>query len=93
MIRTEFELDELHTELLFKPVDMIKLPTVMDGGLVISLANLPGLYSETSHTFEIRGDGFAGYIIASLLRVAQEPRTRYSPYSLFHGYTSSDYKR
>ncbi|MET8046840.1 hypothetical protein ABZU75_04500 [Streptosporangium sp. NPDC005286] len=103
MLRTEFEPDELHVELLFKPVDAIKLPTFMDGGLVVDVADRPtasavlrdiGAHnSSESHVFTVRGDHFAGHVVANYLFLREERRTRYSPFSLFYGYLSSDFNR
>jgi hypothetical protein len=103
VLRTEFEPDELHVELLFQPVEAIKLPTFMDGGLVVDVADhftasavlqdLNVHLSAESHVFTIRGNNFEGHVVAGYLFLGKERRTRYSPFSLFHGYLSSDFNR
>jgi hypothetical protein len=102
-LRTEFEPDELHVELLFKSVSAIKLPTHMDGGLVVDVADramastvlrdLGTRIGPESRVFTIKGNHFAGHVVADYLFLREEHRTRYSPFSLFHGYLSSDFDR
>jgi hypothetical protein len=103
VLRTEFEPNEPHVELLFQPVDEIKLPTVMNGGLVVDVADqatrrlllrdLSVRIGSESRVFTIRGDHFTGHVIADHLFLRKEHRTRYSPFSLFHGYLGSDFNR
>lgn len=107
VLRTEFEPDKPekpHVELLFKPVEAIMLPAGMDGELVVDVADHDRVSAvlrnistrvqpSKDHVFEVRGGDFTGYVVASTLFFREEPRTRYSPFSLFHGYLSSDFNR
>jgi hypothetical protein len=85
VLRTDFEPDELHVELLFKPVYQINLPVVMDGGLVVDSADRsPGRTGAV--VFTVSSDRFSGHVVAEYLFLRQEQRSKYSPFSLFHGY-------
>ncbi|MEV4379752.1 hypothetical protein [Streptosporangium sp. NPDC049644] len=102
-MRTGFDPNELHVELLFQSVAAIKLPISMDGGLVVDMADCPmasaarkdaGIrINSGSPVFTVRSSGFAGHVVADHLFLREEHRTRYSPFSLFQGYLSSDFNR
>ncbi|WP_214325301.1 hypothetical protein [Nonomuraea sediminis] len=87
VLRTEYVPDAPHVELLFKPVEAISLPVRMEGLVVMADDQDDGV------TFHVRSDGCSGYVVASYLFFRQEERSRYSPYSLFHGILSSDFTR
>ncbi|MEO3799413.1 hypothetical protein [Nonomuraea sp. B1E8] len=90
VIRTEFDSTAPHIELLFKPVRQINLPVTMDGGLVIGIEDRPHDRVDAV-TFAVSNDHFSGQVIAGYLVLRQEERSKYSPFSLFHGYLRSEF--
>ncbi|MDP9863278.1 MULTISPECIES: hypothetical protein [Streptosporangium] len=92
VLRTEFEPDAPHIELLFKPVYQINLPVAMSGGLVVDIDDRVQGEAETV-TFVVSNDRFRGHILADYLFLGQEQRSRYSPFSLFHGFLRSEFTR
>lgn len=102
VLRTEFQPGELHTELLFKPVYEIKLPVSLDGGLIVDVADQSARDAALRHldatstdgrVFTITAGHVTGYVVADYVFLRQELRSRYSPFSLFHGYLQSDFSR
>ncbi|WP_431899344.1 hypothetical protein [Nonomuraea sp. bgisy101] len=91
VLRTEFEPDALHIELLFKSVHQINLPVALVGGLMVDIGD--PLRGTAGLPFVVRSGHFAGHVIADYLFVQQEARSRYSPFSLFHGYLRSEFTR
>jgi hypothetical protein len=92
VLRTEFEPDAPHIELLFKGVRQINLPATMTDGLVVDIERTNGDDSDDV-TFLLGNDHFSGHVLADHLFLDQEERSRYSPYSLFHGYLRSAFER
>ncbi|MFI9556182.1 hypothetical protein [Nonomuraea endophytica] len=89
VVRTEFEPDQPHVELLFQSVHLINLPARMNG-LMVAV----GESSEASAvTFTVSGDDFSGRVIADFLCLGTEERSKYSPISIFHGLLSSEFPR
>jgi hypothetical protein len=92
VLRTEFEPDTPHIELLFQGVRQINLPVTMTDGLVVDIERTndddPG-----DVIFLLGNDHFSGHVLAGHLFLDQEERSRYSPFSLFHGYLRSDFER
>lgn len=87
VVRTEFEPDTPHVELLFQVVHLINLPTRMNG-LVVAVGENSG---ASGVTFTVSGDDFSGHVIASYLCLGVEERSKYSPVSIFHGLLSSEF--
>ncbi|MEW1838681.1 hypothetical protein AB0392_12065 [Nonomuraea angiospora] len=87
MLRTEFEPPAPHIELLFNAVRHLDLPVPMSGGLVIEVDDRrPGDTDDV--TFLLSNDPFAGHLF-----MKQEERSRYSAFSLFHGYLRTEHTR
>ncbi|MFI6631683.1 hypothetical protein ACIBI7_22675 [Nonomuraea fuscirosea] len=93
VLRTEFDPAAPHIELLFKPVHRIDLPVTMDGGLIIDVGDHPADDANTAMTFTVANDHFTGHVIADHLFLCEEHRSKYSAFSLFHGYLHSDFTR
>ncbi|WP_433433106.1 hypothetical protein [Nonomuraea sp. CA-141351] len=92
VIRTEFDPTAPHIELLFKSVRQLNLPVTMDGGLVIGIEDRPSDRVDAV-TFAVGNDHFSGQVVAGYLFLRQEERSKYSPFSLFHGYLRSEFTR
>ncbi|WP_327586139.1 hypothetical protein OHA25_03255 [Nonomuraea sp. NBC_00507] len=92
VLRTEFEQDTPHIELLLKSVRQIDLPVTMNDGLVVAIDDSPSGGSEAV-TFLFSNDHFSGKVVAGHLFLRQEQRSRYSPFSLFHGNLRSEFTR
>ncbi|MFI6928088.1 hypothetical protein ACIBIZ_49745 [Nonomuraea spiralis] len=92
VLRTEFEPDAPHIELLFQGVRQINLPATMPDGLV---ADIEHTNDDDPHdvTFLLGNDHFSGHVLAGYLFLKQEERSKYSAFSLFHGYLRSDFER
>jgi hypothetical protein len=92
VLRTEFEPDALHIELLFKGVRKINLPVTMTHGLVVDIT--PTIDTDPDGVvFLLSNDRFSGHVCADYLFHEQEERSRYSSFSLFHGHLQSDFER
>ncbi|MBB3726918.1 hypothetical protein [Nonomuraea dietziae] len=92
VLRTEFQPGAPHIELLFKPVYQINLPAAMPDGLVVDIdERVQG--EADAVTFVVSNDHFCGRVLADYLFLGQEERSRYSPFSLFHGYLGSEFSR
>jgi hypothetical protein len=91
VLRTEFEPAALHIELLFQGVRRIDLPITMADGLMVDVEH-PSTDQDTA-IFRLSNDRFSGQVHSDYLFLAQEERSRYSPFSLFHGYLQSDFER
>lgn len=87
VVRSEFEPDAPHIELFFQSVDLIDLPTWMNG-LVVAVGEDSG---ASGVTFTVSGDDFSGRVIANRLCLGVEERSKYSPISIFHGLLSSEF--
>ncbi|MFC5819676.1 hypothetical protein [Nonomuraea harbinensis] len=87
VVRSEFEPDTPHVEVLFQVVHLINLPTRMNG-LVVAVGEDSG---ASGVTFIVSGDDFSGHVIASYLCLGVEERSKYSPNSIFHGLLSSEF--
>ncbi|MEV4837833.1 hypothetical protein AB0K05_25150 [Nonomuraea sp. NPDC049486] len=87
VVRTEFEPDTPHVELLFQSVHLINLPARMNG-LMVAVDEGRG---ASGVTFTVSGDDFSGRVIANRLCLGAEERSKYSPVSIFHGLLSSEF--
>ncbi len=92
VLRTEFEPDTPHIELLFQGVRQINLPVTMTDGLVVDIERTNG-GDPDDVIFRLGNDHFSGHVLADYLFLDQEERSRYSSFSLFHGYLRSDFER
>ncbi|MEU6723185.1 hypothetical protein ABZ917_05685 [Nonomuraea wenchangensis] len=92
VLRTEFEPDAPHIELLFQGVRHINLPATMPDGLVVDIERTND-GNPDDVTFLLGNDHFSGHVLAGHLFLDQEERSTYSPFSLFHGYLRSDFDR
>ncbi|MFG1948267.1 hypothetical protein [Nonomuraea sp. NPDC048826] len=87
VVRSEFEPDLPHVEVLFQVVHLINLPTRMNG-FMVAVGEDSG---ASGVTFTVSGDDFSGHVIADYLCLGTEERSKYSPISIFHGLLSSEF--
>ncbi|MEV4399571.1 hypothetical protein [Nonomuraea sp. NPDC049607] len=91
VLRTEFEPNTPHIELLFQDVRQINLPAMMPDGLVVDIERTND-DDPDGVTFLLGNDHFSGHVRAGYLFLDQEERSKYSSFSLFHGYLRSDFE-